>query len=175
MTIAQELDKNKNEIIKQTIEGASYRSLARLYNCDIKDIYLFYQRHLDDFQEASTLASYQHLSNADDYADEIDDDATAGRIARNREKIKLELFKAKIKNRLIFDDNYKNRGVDKDGKIIVIPSDEVLKMQQQLNPPIITLKTDAFIINNNDELEKAKQAIEEFEQYNAHIDQAINN
>lgn len=162
MIIRERLDKEKTTIIKQIIEGQSHKSLARLWNCDIKDIHDFKQRHKTEVMEAITLASWQHLQTAEDLADEIDDEATTGRIARNREKIKIELYKAKIKNRAIFDDNFKNRGVDKDGQIIVIPSEECLKMQQQLAPQII-LKTDLKEIKNDEDLERVKEMIFNYE------------
>lgn len=175
MTIAKNLDNNKTEIIKQIIEGQSHKSLAKFWKCDIKDIHDFKQRHKSEVEPAITLASWQHLQKADDLADEIDDEATTGRIARNKEKIKIELYKAKIKNRAIFDDNFKNRGVDKEGNIIVIPSEEALKLQG-LTIPQITINT--MSIKNDNDLLKAKELIKQYEeekkQYKEHIEQVIN-
>lgn len=175
MTIAKNLDNNKTEIIKQIIEGQSHKSLAQLWKCDIKDIHDFKQRHKSEVEPAIMLASWQHLQKADDLADEIDDEATTGRIARNKEKIKIELYKAKIKNRAIFDDNFKNRGVDKEGNIVVIPSEEALKLQG-LTIPQITINT--MSIKNDNDLLKAKELIKQYEeekkQYKEHIEQVIN-
>ena len=175
MTIAKNLDNNKTEIIKQIIEGQSHKSLAQIWKCDIKDIHDFKQRHKSEVEPAITLASWQHLQKADDLADEIDDEATTGRIARNKEKIKIELYKAKIKNRAIFDDNFKNRGVDKEGNIVVIPSEEALKLQG-LTIPQITINT--MSIKNDNDLLKAKEMIKQYEeekkQYQEHIEQVIN-
>jgi hypothetical protein len=174
MTIAQRLDTNKPEIIKQIIEGKSHKQLANLWNCDIKDIHDFKQRHKSEVEPAIILASWQHLQQADDLADEIDDEATTGRIARNKEKIKIELYKAKIKNRAIFDDNFKNRGVDKEGNIVVIPSTQAMEFQGLI--PQITINTMA--IKDDNDLIKAKEMIrkyqEEKNQYLQHIEQVIN-
>ena len=164
MTIAKNLDNNKTEIIKQIIEGQSHKSLAQFWKCDIKDIHDFKQRHKSEVEPAITLASWQHLQKADDLADEIDDEATTGRIARNKEKIKIELYKARIKNRAIFDDNFKNREVEKGGNIVVMPA------------PSLHLNTMA--IKNDNDLLKAKELIKQYEeekkQYQEHIEQVIN-
>ena len=126
----QNLLNNCDDILEMIANCESYRQIANKYNVNVSEIFWFvnHSQHSARAKTSLQVASYDLLDKAQQAIEDIEDESTNARVARQRELKNIYLYRAQIKNRKELDLNYREEKQETNQQILVIPSAEALQL-----------------------------------------------
>lgn len=145
------LNQNIDEIINLLATNTSYRKIAEIYGVSIQTLWavLNEPENIKRKEEALEIASEYMMERAENQLNSIEADDTNALVRKKTELAEFYVYLAKVKNRKIYDLNYKKENEkESGGNIIIIPSGQSAELLGNLT--LNNKDNKDIIINNND-------------------------